>query len=201
MTEEQAAWAKAWVKAQSELPDIPKTKTANIPTKSGGSYSYEYADLADVLTIVRPVLNKNGLAVSQSLTGGPGTLEVTTRVYHTAGHCEEFGPLVLHTGNDAQSAGSAATYARRYSLAAVLGVAPDNDDDGRAAKRAPQFNLKQWTAVNMPEFEKWSKEQKVEAWERALIDGRPQSAEDAEAVVERMLIDYEERTADESSVV
>ena len=44
-------WTASFVAAQAAFPEIPKNKTANIPTNSGGSYSYEYADLPDVLSI------------------------------------------------------------------------------------------------------------------------------------------------------
>src|SRR5688572_22873174 len=55
--------AKALVAALAELEDIPKKHTANM-----GSHSYTYADLADALSYVRPILAKHGLAVTQDTT-------------------------------------------------------------------------------------------------------------------------------------
>lgn len=131
-----AEWTEAFLTAQAEFPEIPKNKTARIDTKGGGSYSYQYADLPDVLGVVRPILNANGLAVAQVLGGDAEGITVTTRIYHKSGHFEEFGPLTLPSGGTAQAAGSAVTYARRYGLAAALGIAPDEDDDGVSASHS-----------------------------------------------------------------
>jgi hypothetical protein len=133
-TESQRAWAEAFSAAQTEFPPIGKGKSATIETRGGGSYSYSYADLPTIIELVTPVLQKHGLSVGQSAVSlESGQIGVETRVYHTAGHVETFGPLFLPGGNDARSAGSAVTYARRYSLCAALGIAPDDDDDAHAA--------------------------------------------------------------------
>lgn len=137
MAEPRALWAEAFIKAQSDLPLIPKTKSATITTKTGGSYAYQFADLPDVLAAAVPVLNKHGLGVGQSVAGDAREVTVTTRIYHTSGHCEEFGPLVLPSGGDARSAGSAITYAKRYGLCSALGVAPEDDDDGARHRPRP----------------------------------------------------------------
>lgn len=133
MSESIAEWAEAFAAAQAELPEVPKTKTADIPTKTGGKYSYRYADLSDVLAACRPVLNRHGLSISQSVTGDESSVAVTTRIFHVGGHVEEFGPTILPAGSDARGVGSAVTYARRYGLCAALGITPDEDDDGQAA--------------------------------------------------------------------
>ena len=129
MSEPMAEWAAAFVAAQSEMPDIPKSKTATIPTKSGGSFKYSYADLPDIIEKVRPVLAKHGLAIGQSVEPVNGGIGLLTRIFHKAGHVETFGPVVLPGGGDARAAGSAITYARRYGLCAALNIAADEDDD------------------------------------------------------------------------
>lgn len=131
----RAAWAQAFADAQAELPEIPKSKTAEIPTKTGGRYSYTYADLSSVLAACRPILNYHGLSVAQSVGGDDRHVSVTTRIFHVGGHFEDFGPTVLPAGADARGVGSAITYARRYGLCAALGIVPDEDDDGQAASR------------------------------------------------------------------
>lgn len=124
-------WAAAFVKACAEMPPIAKNKVVNT-----GKFSYSYADLPDIVDAVRPVLATHGLGIGQTVeASGPGTVAVTTRIFHSAGHSESFGPLTLPAGNDAQSAGSAITYARRYSLCAALGIAADEDDDGAQATK------------------------------------------------------------------
>lgn len=132
MTESAAqAFAAAFVKALASMPDVHKDKTAQIETKSGGKFSYSYADLASIIALVRPVLAKHGLAYAQATdTLADGTVSVTTRIYHEGGHVESFGTLSLNAGTDARQAGGAVTYARRYSLCAALGIAPDEDTDG-----------------------------------------------------------------------
>lgn len=138
---ERTAWAKAFVAAQAEFPAIHKGRTAEIPTKTGGKYSYSYADLTDVLAGVRPVLAKHGLSLGQSVAGDSREVAVTTRIYHSDGWVEEFGPVVLPAGGDARSAGSAITYARRYGLTAALGISTEDDDDGAQASK-PQRQSK-----------------------------------------------------------
>ncbi len=137
-------WAEAFAKAQSEFPTIAKTKTANIPTKAGGSYSYSYADLGDTIDAVRPILVKHGLAFAQSAVTQDDKIGIETRIYHTSGHVEVFGPLYLAAGGDARAAGSAITYARRYSLTAALGITSDEDTDGAT----PDSHNRAWQAVS-----------------------------------------------------
>lgn len=166
-TDVLSAWAEAFAAAQAQLPEIPKTKTAKIPTKSGGEYSYTYADLADVLAACRPILNQHGLSVAQSVTGTRDDVAVTTRIFHVEGHFEEFGPTVLPAGADSRGVGSAITYARRYGLCAALGIVPDEDDDGRAASNRPQRHIE-------PQYPKLTNHLKAVAAE--LCDGEKDRA-------------------------
>lgn len=123
----------ALVAAQAEFPDVTKAKTANT-----GTYSYRYADLADVLDAVKPVLKAHGLAVIQDAVTEERGIGVTTIVIHESGEALKFGPLVLPYGNSPQAAGSAITYARRYALVAALGLATDDDDGALATQAARQ---------------------------------------------------------------
>lgn len=109
---------------------------AKSSTVSTGKYRYTFAPLPEILEEVRGVLGKHDLAVIQEATEGERGVGVTTRLVHSSGEWIEYGPLVLPAGNDAQSYGSAITYARRYSLCAALGIAADEDDDGNASKPA-----------------------------------------------------------------
>ncbi len=128
-------WAKAFVAAQTDMPDITKDKEVTVQTKSGGSFKYRYADLPTIVEKIRPHLAKHGLAVAQNVTTADGRISVETLIYHSDGHFETFGPIVLPAGNDAQAAGSAITYARRYALCAALNIAADDDDDGQQASK------------------------------------------------------------------
>ncbi len=144
MSEKQALidWAVAFTKAQAEFPTIPKTKIADM-----GTYSYKYADLGLIIDAVRPILFKHGLAFAQSAVTLDGKVGIETRIYHTEGHVEVFGPLYLPAGTDARSAGSAVTYARRYSLTAALGITSDEDADGAGAETPPDLHNEVWLAA------------------------------------------------------
>lgn len=137
MVDTAAAWTTAWTQAWGEMPEIGQGRKASIPTKSGGSYDYSYAALSDILAAVRPTLTKYGLALAQSVESTPTHISVETRVYHKDGWCEKFGPFLLPIQGDARAVGSAVTYARRYALAAALGVAPDEDTDASPETKKP----------------------------------------------------------------
>lgn len=122
---------QALVLALAAMPTIPKAHEANM-----GSYRVAYADLADIIAAVRPVLASQGLAVTQNVTDGSGTVAVSTTIHHSGGERLDFGPLSLPAGRDAQTTGGAITYARRYALVAALGLATEDDDDGRTAAKA-----------------------------------------------------------------
>lgn len=128
--------AAALAAFQAEIPLIGKTNTAKVPMKSGGGYSYTYADLATVTSIVLPLLAKHGLAwTAMPTVADTGGLVLDYRLLHESG--ESVGGQYPLQGGSPQQVGSAITYARRYCLTAVTGVAPtDDDDDAAAAQRA-----------------------------------------------------------------
>jgi hypothetical protein len=136
MTELQPDLAAALVAFQASAPSINKGRTALIPTKSGGSYSYKYADLSDIWDSIRDSLKANGLAVTQSLSGGStGWLGIRTTVWHKSGqHISDTVELALNSRTP-QEVGSQITYFKRYALSAVLGLSTEDDDDGAAASR------------------------------------------------------------------
>ena len=131
--------AAAIVAAAAELEDIKREASANIPTKSGGSYSYKYATLPGILQAVRPILQKHDLAVLQNASeGGNASVDISTMIVHSSGEYLVLDALPMPMGNTAQETGSAITYGRRYQLLAALGLAADDDDDGAtAAPRQP----------------------------------------------------------------
>lgn len=94
----------------------------------------EYADLGAVIEASRAVLADNGLAVSQLVIGGDGSVGVETILMHKSGQWIA-SAISLPTGDEkgksqAQVAGSIISYLRRYSLASMLGIYADKDDDG-----------------------------------------------------------------------
>jgi hypothetical protein len=122
---------------QGEMPTVQKAETANVRTKTGGAYQYRYASLADIHTAVLPILAKHGLAwiTMPTLRTEGHRYVLLCELAHTSGEsrtCE----MPLPEACSAQDLGSAITYARRYSLCAIVGIAPDEDDDGAAAPAA-----------------------------------------------------------------
>ena len=135
--------AAALVAFQGDVPTIPKNREAKIPTKSGGSYSYRYADLTDIWDAIRGPLKKNGLAVTQTLKGGStGFMGIRTTVWHSSGQHLTDVVEVRTEGKTPQEVGSLVTYYKRYALSAALGIATDEDDDGAAASAAPPVKSK-----------------------------------------------------------
>lgn len=100
-------------------------------------FGNRYATLAAVLDACRELLNAEGIAVVQRVTSDPdkGTVSVSTVLHHRSGEALDCGALTLKaTQNNPQQIGSALTYARRYSLAAAVGIASEEDDDGECAE-------------------------------------------------------------------
>ena len=118
--------AKALAKFQSEVSDPNRTKE-NAFLKS------KYVTLDSLLQAVRPVLANNGLSFLQVPFTGTDVVSVTTMLLHESGEWLESDPFTLPLmKKDPQGVGSVVTYARRYSLSSILGVAWDEDDDSQS---------------------------------------------------------------------
>jgi len=126
----------ALAKAQAEFPPIPKDRTVTVQTKTGGSYTFDYAPLDTILATVRPVLAKHGLAIVQRLEapGGVGSALRTELRHEAGGIIASSFPLGQYDPGAVQALGSRITYLRRYALAALLCVAAEDDDDGGASR-------------------------------------------------------------------
>ena len=130
--------AAALAKAQAGFRKIPRDKTARVRMKSGGEYSYDFADLESVLDAVRPALSANGLSLTFECVTSFDPLRVSTRatLLHSSGQHMQTGDLVIPCSADMaapQAIGSACTYGRRYAIQALLGISTDRDEDGSAA--------------------------------------------------------------------
>ncbi len=139
--------AQAIVKAQAEMPKL-------LADSDNPYYKSKYIALADLIKEVRPILAKHGLAVIQGVSGdGEKAVIITTRIIHESGEWIEESftmPVVAKRSKGAtpqyykeatpqdykeatpQDYGAAVTYARRYSLAGILGVASEEDDDANS---------------------------------------------------------------------
>lgn len=118
----------ALVKFQSEVKAVKKD--AENPY-----FKSKYADLSSIWDAVRKPLSANGLAVIQTNQGDleGKTIILDTVLLHSSGQWISGTMTMTPTKTDPQGLGSAQTYARRYGLSAILGIATEDDDDGNAA--------------------------------------------------------------------
>jgi len=120
--------AEALAKAQSVMRHAVKDAV-------NPHFKNRYADLAGIIDACRGPLSDNGLSFVQLPQYVDGCVGVRTILMHTSGEfvwSELFLPMAQKTP---QGAGSALTYARRYSLSAVVGIAQDDDDGADASQR------------------------------------------------------------------
>lgn len=126
---DKIAAALAKVQAVIENPTFDKEAQAK------GGRRYKYASLAALLKVARPPCSANGIAIVQRVTGD----RLSMMLVHESGqHFDAWYPLP-ENGTDHER-GSAITYGCRYTLAPMLGVAGEDDDDGHAANDAPRFS-------------------------------------------------------------
>ena len=118
--------SKALLKAQIEVDRV--TKNAKNP-----HFKSTYADISAVIDSIKPALNSSGITFLQlPCPSINGEVRLTTRLLHESGEWIDSTITVPISKNDAQGYGSGITYARRYSLAAIMGL-PQEDDDGNGA--------------------------------------------------------------------
>lgn len=115
--------------------------------KKNTYFKSSYADLAGIWNAIRPSLLEHSLAVVQDAVTLSDGVSVYTRILHSSGQWMEFGPLMIPMGKkDAHSTGSAISYAKRYGLAAALGLVAEEDDDGNRAVDSIKKSTKKITS-------------------------------------------------------
>jgi hypothetical protein len=154
---------------QAECPIIGKNRTAQIPTRNGGSYSFQYADLDGIASTIRPLLHKHGLSYSWDSVVENGQITCTAIVRHVNGHsfsakftCPTASASAM---SDQQKNASALTFARRQSLVQVLGLTtgdPDTDGAPDAGEKITDHELANLKVLidevkqDVPRFLKWA---------------------------------------------
>lgn len=126
------AIASAFVKSQADFGPALKTNT-------NPHFKSKYAGLDACVEAVIDALHKHGIGLMQRTLPCESGVAVETVFIHSSGETMSSGPLhVPASKNDPQGYGSALTYARRYSLMAACGIAPE-DDDGNAASKPTTY--------------------------------------------------------------
>lgn len=135
----------ALARAQGNFEQVKKSGKANIPTKSGANYTYNFAKLSDVLGATIPALNAEGIYFSQhpnySLNGNGAMVTIVSTLSHKSGASISHESIPLfYNMNDAKQAGSVMTYLRRYGACQLLGIEGDDDDDAHVATMNNSYN-------------------------------------------------------------
>jgi hypothetical protein len=136
--------ATALAKAQGEI-------TGALKDSANPFFKSKYADLASCWDACRAALSKNGLAVVQA----PGTeatvTYLTTTLLHSSGQWMRSSLIVTPKDDTPQAMGSALTYARRYALTAMVGIAQVDDDGNAASGRTAVHEIKGDLGKNISE--------------------------------------------------
>lgn len=127
--------AAAMAAAQSEMG-------AAIKGASNPFFKSKYADLGSVIQAVKTPFAAHGLSYVQFPVSGESSVGVTTRLMHSSGEWLEQDYFIPLGKMDAQAAGSAITYARRYALQSIAGIPAEDDDGNAATQAAPKLQAK-----------------------------------------------------------
>lgn len=108
-------------------------------------FKSSYASLTSVWDAAREPLTKNGLCVIQTTSVIEGRMFLVTTLAHTSGQWIRGEYLLNPNKDDPQGMGSATTYARRYSLSAIVGITQSDDDAESATDRQKTYAAPQKT--------------------------------------------------------
>jgi hypothetical protein len=167
MTTENKTIYAAFVKAQAGF--APALKTSTNP-----HFKSRYADLGACVEAVIDSLHKNGIGLIQKSHPNESGVSIETVFIHESGESMSGGVLhVPAAKSDPQGYGSALTYARRYSLMASCGIAPEDDDGNNASAKTAQVTPRPAPPVFVPISKK--NEETLRLWaggsaeEKALV--------------------------------
>lgn len=155
--------AAALSKAQGQIEGAKKD-AKNLFFKSS------YSTLASVWDACRKPLSDNGLSVTQCPEEADNGIAIETMLLHSSGQWIKSRYTMPVSKLDAQAVGSAITYARRYALSAVVGIAPE-DDDGNAAAAAKTAKPKtEQKEKSLPVLSDDEFEKKSLVWNKSMKD-------------------------------
>lgn len=140
--EARKAFNQAFADFKAEGVRLVKTKRVHF-TSQKGTTDYKHAELGYICDTVTPLMSRYGLSHSWSVMQDGGTITVTCKIAHSAGHSETTTltatPDESGNKNKIQAVGSTITYLQRYSLLSALGLGTnESDDDGRGNNRRPE---------------------------------------------------------------
>lgn len=121
--------ATALADFQAIVPVMPKDCEVDFRDRNSRRVNYKYTNLDTILTVIRPLLGKHGLSVIQAQEVVSGRSYVSTMLLHKSGQFIRSRLLIVETPKDMKALGTVLTYAKRYALSALLGIASDEDLD------------------------------------------------------------------------
>lgn len=120
----------ALAKFQGSLEQPSLNSEVKVRTKTGGEYKFKYADLSECKRAAKQPLADNELSVCQLIEDD---YSIRTILLHSSGQWISSKVRMPSNTADAQSIGSAITYAKRYAFCAILGIVADDDEDANIA--------------------------------------------------------------------
>lgn len=139
---------EALSKAQGSFPPVAKNKTAKVKSnRTGAEFTYQYADLSDVLSAALPKITENGLSLRQPVRDTPKGMRLVTELHHSSGQWIADDGLPISSGLSPQEFGVEHSYMRRYGACGMLGIAPSVNEDAELANSANKRD-KQYKAAS-----------------------------------------------------
>lgn len=172
---------------QSDLPPIPKRKSASFTNSKGYTTSYNYASLDDITEAIKPFLVKHGFSYRFEQKHDGTSIWVTCVLTHAAGHSERcmMSGFADASGskNAIQAQASTVTYLRRYTLTGTTGVACIDDDiDGELPEpqpqriQQPQYQHAQQQAQQVQYYPQDKFEKNLPQWQQLIESGAKTAA-------------------------
>ena len=174
--------SSALAKAQGQIENA-------IKDSSNPFFKSRYADLTSVWAACRRQLSENGLSVIQSPEESSHGISVVTMLCHSSGQWirSKYSMPCDSSKLTPQVIGSAITYARRYALSAMVGIAPHDDDDGNEASNKPANNIEKpkpfLTPDNKSEWERAVNSFKKNGNLKTVLEQRQVSKEHQEQII------------------
>lgn len=131
----------ALAKAQGVMKNPEKNKKATIPTKTGGGYSYDYADLPSTFDTVRRELSEHGIMHTSAPRFVDGQYLLFSRLSHASGQWIE-AEWPLPNLSDPKQLAAAITYGTRYLFNSLCGIAGDDDLDSDPESPSARYESK-----------------------------------------------------------
>lgn len=188
--------AAALAKVQAALPKVDRDRTVEVKQKNGDTYSYSYVTLANLSDAILPLLARHGLAfAAMPGIGADGKMCVRYHLMHESGEMLT-GEFPVSGEGGIQMIGGRITYARRYCLAAVVGVAADEDDESRLSDDGTRGTAQRAAPRQRQQRPAPAEDRPTAQRSRASAAGKPPLPGEAEGVtpnqIQKIVLSFED---------